>query len=196
MPALAAIRLPAATTPMSAMVTPPSARAPSTASDARSTMSLSGCLPNLVIEIPSTHTSSVAMSSRLLGFEPEPDRFGAFVVRTDYLGGQADLHPERHVLGVGGDVDQIGTHTGPRAVDHGRHVGGGDAGGGEGHDGERPDLPLGRDVHLGEPAASATGAGVAPVEEAGPARGAIVGHQVGIVPQHQVVDERDLFGHL
>ena len=65
MPALACIRLPAAMTPMSFMVTPPSARAPRTASEARSTRSWSGCLPNLVMWIPRIHRSSDAMVSSL-----------------------------------------------------------------------------------------------------------------------------------
>ena len=41
----------------------------------------------------------------------------------------------------------------------------------------------------------AAGAGVAAVEEPGPARGALVGHQVRVVPQHQVVDQRNLLRH-
>ena len=42
---------------------------------------------------------------------------------------------------------------------------------------------------------SQRGAGVAPVEEAGAAGGALVGHQMRVVPQHQVVDQRDLLRH-
>ena len=58
MPAPAAIRFPAASTPMSFMLTPASARAFIEASEARSIVSLSGCLPNFVIEIPRIQTSS------------------------------------------------------------------------------------------------------------------------------------------
>jgi hypothetical protein len=43
------IRLPAASTPMSFIVTPPSARAACAASAARSTVSSSGCFPNFVM---------------------------------------------------------------------------------------------------------------------------------------------------
>src|SRR6056297_732476 len=53
------IRLPAASTPMSAMVTPPSASAAMTASEARSTTSRSVCLPNLVMLIPRIQMSSL-----------------------------------------------------------------------------------------------------------------------------------------
>ena len=56
------IRLPAAMTPMSAMVTPPSASAAITASDARSTTSWSVCLPNLVMLIPRIQMSSLTVS--------------------------------------------------------------------------------------------------------------------------------------
>ena len=58
------IRLPAASTPMSAIVTPPSFKAAIVASAARSKVSLSGCLPNLVMAIPRIHTSSLAMMGR------------------------------------------------------------------------------------------------------------------------------------
>src|SRR6202022_1233692 len=59
MPALAFIRFPAASTPLSAMVTPASESAPMAAWAARSTASRSGCLPNLVIRIPRIQTSSL-----------------------------------------------------------------------------------------------------------------------------------------
>ena len=58
-------RQPAARMPMSFIVTPPSASAASAASAARSTWSLSGCLPNLVILIPRIQTLSL-MSNLLL----------------------------------------------------------------------------------------------------------------------------------
>ena len=70
---------------MSFIVTPPSASAASAASEARSTVSLSGCLPNLVMLIPRIQMSSliaapVVQSSCLGGFEAEADGFGAVVV--------------------------------------------------------------------------------------------------------------------
>ncbi len=71
MPALALIRLPAARMPMSFMVTPPSASAARAASAARSTVSWSGCLPNLVMLIPRIQMSSlIGQASR--GSKPKP----------------------------------------------------------------------------------------------------------------------------
>src|SRR5829696_2227180 len=58
MPALAAMRLPAARTPICCMVTPPSDSAPMAASAARSIVSWSLCFPNLVMWIPRIQTSS------------------------------------------------------------------------------------------------------------------------------------------
>src|SRR5947209_13932183 len=98
MGAPAPIRLPAASTPMSFIVTPASDSAPIAASAARSTVSLSGCLPNLVIWIPRIHTSSAAILSLLLslqlvdGLEAEADGLGAFLVVADRERGQAHLH--------------------------------------------------------------------------------------------------------
>jgi hypothetical protein len=69
------MRFPAAKIPISAIVTPASANAAIAASDPRSTMSLSECLPNLVIAIPRIQMSSLAMMSafafvvRILGIE-------------------------------------------------------------------------------------------------------------------------------
>ena len=64
----APIRLPTASTPTSAMVTPPSSSAPRAASEARSITSLSRCLPNLVIWIPRIHRSSDATTASVLGW--------------------------------------------------------------------------------------------------------------------------------
>ena len=64
--------------PMSFIDTPPSLRAPWTASAARSTVSLSGCLPNLVMWIPRIQMSSLALivccsvSQLLAGSNPKP----------------------------------------------------------------------------------------------------------------------------
>src|ERR1700683_794255 len=166
------LRLPAPMTPMSLIVTPPSASAPRTASDARSTVSRSGCFPNLVMWIPRTHTSSDAdaIASTSQWFEAEADRFGAVLVRADHFGAQAHLHARGHVLGVGGHVHQIGPHAGAVAVHHGGHEGDGDPRCGERDDGEGPHLTGRGNGHPLELGALAGGAGVAPVEEAGPAR--------------------------
>src|ERR687891_434403 len=111
------MRLPAANTPMSRIVTPPSASAPIAASAARSTVSLSGCLPNLVMWIPRIQTSSFAMSLRLSALD-------------------------------GLDVDHVGAHRRPVAVDEPSDEGHRDAGRGQRHDGERPQLALRRHRNL------------------------------------------------
>src|SRR5437588_248397 len=151
MPALAAIKFPAAMTPMSAIVTPASARAPVAASAARSTVSLSACLPNLVIWIPRIQMSSLALIGLLLSlcgssghwFEAEADRLGSCRVAADRKCRQPHFHAVADVLGIRIDVDQIGADLGAVAVDDGGHEWSGDAGRGEGHDGERPNRALG-----------------------------------------------------
>src|SRR5262245_8850035 len=163
--ALAAIRLPAASTPMSCMVTPPSARAPRAASEARSIVSLSGCLPNLVIVIPRIQTSS-AMSVRLLGAEPEPDGFRAGTVDTDGERREPDLHAQPDVFRSGLRAHDVAPHAGPVAVDHGGHERHGDARRGHGHDGERLYLALRGHPHLAEVGSAARRTGVATIEEA------------------------------
>ena len=65
---------------------------------------------------------------------------------------------------------------------------------GEGDDGERAHLALGGDLDGVEVGAAAVGAGVAPVEVAGAACVALVGHEVRLVTEDEVVDERDLRG--
>src|ERR1700677_2477062 len=191
------MRLPAPMMPMSFMVTPPSASAPWTACEARSVVSRSGCFPNLVMWIPRTHTSSDADAIVLTsqGFETEADCLGAVVVGADHVGRQADLHAQRHVFGIGCHVDEIGLHAGAVAVDDSGHVGHGDPRGGEGDDGESPHLAARRDIGLLEICALAGRAGVAAIEEAGAARGALVRHQMRVVSQLQVVDQRDLLRH-
>src|SRR5271165_3081025 len=193
-PALAAIRLPAPIIPTSFMVTPPSVSAPSTASEARSTMSLSGCFPNLVMWIPRIQTSSAAISTSQ-GFEAEADRFGSILILPDCLGGQAHRHPERDVLGIGFDIDQVRPHTGALAVDQGGDVGNRHPRRGERHDGEGLHLTGGRDVDLLELGLAAAGTAVPAVEEACAATRAFVRLQMGLGVEHQVVDERDLLGH-
>src|SRR4051794_22686288 len=125
------MRLPAARMPMSRIVMPPSDNAPMTASDARSTVSFSGCLPNLVMWIPRIQMSSAIIPplglsgragrapvddrgpgasdcsspSRVGSFrrcETESDRLGAGAVDADHLGRELHLHADVHVLRVGG----------------------------------------------------------------------------------------------
>src|ERR1700735_2263102 len=141
------MRLPAPMMPMSFMVTPPSARAPWTACDARSVVSRSGCFPNFVMWMPRIHTSSDADAIVLTsqGFETEAHCLGAVVVGADHLGGQADLHAQRHVFGIGRHGDEIGFQPGAVTVDDGGHVGHRDPRCGEGDDGERPHLAARRE---------------------------------------------------
>src|SRR5690606_32762709 len=194
MPAEAFIRLPAARTPMSFIVTPPSASAPRAASAARSTVSLSGCLPNLVMWIPRIQMSD-AMSVPLHGPEAEPDRLGALAVGADREGGQLDLHAQADVVGRRLDVEDVDPHARAVAVHDGGDEGHGDARRGHRHDGERAHLALGRHLDGAELLAAAARAGVAAVEVAGAAPGALLGFEVRAVAQHQVVHQRDLFGH-
>src|SRR5215471_5694227 len=194
MPAPAAMRLPAASTPMSFMDTPASASAAWAASEARSIVSLSGCFPNLVMWMPRIQTSS-AMSVRLQRGEPEADGLGAGAVGADRERGELDLHAQRDVLGIGLDPDEVAPHAGAVAVDDRGDEGHRDAGGGHRHDGERPDLALGGDGHRAEVLPAARRTGVAAIEEPGTAGGALVRLQVRVVAQHQVVDQGYLSSH-
>src|SRR5258706_4260849 len=96
------MRLPAASTPICFIVTPRSFNAPSAASAARSTLSLSGYLPNLVMWIPRIQTLS-AISSPLGSdrLEAEADGFGAVVVSADRVGRELHFHPEMDVIRIG-----------------------------------------------------------------------------------------------
>src|SRR5258706_1559213 len=166
------IRLPAAITPMSFIDTPPSASAPSVASVARPSTSLSWCLPNWVILMPRIQTSSRAMGGFLSKegsadrLEAEVDRLGAFGVRADRECREPDFHAELHVLGVGRHVDEVGAHARALAVDDGGHERHRDAGGRERDDRERAQLALTRDRHLLERGAGTVRARLAAVEEA------------------------------
>src|SRR5688572_9831011 len=159
MGAPAPMRLPAARMPMSFMVTPPSASAAMAASAARSTVSRSGCLPNFVMRMPRMKMSS--LMSGLQGLEAEADGLGAVVVGADREGGQLDLHPEGHVLGIGVGVDHVAADAGAVAVDDPGHERHRHAGGGEGHDREGLQLALGGDRRVLELRSEARGAGVA-----------------------------------
>src|ERR1700712_3292772 len=183
--AFAAIRFPAASTPISAMLTPASASAPVAAWAARSTVSRSGCLPNLVMRMPSIQISSLALigiapsstgdDRSFGGLEAEANRFGALGVGADGVGGEPNLHAIADVLGIRLDVDEVGPHPGTvRAVDHGSNERGRDPRRGEGDDRERAHGALGRDRNGGELGREATGARVAPVEEPSLAIGAFL----------------------
>ena len=92
------------------------------------------------------------------------------------------------MLGIRVDVDQISSHTRPLTINQRRDVGDAYAGGGEGNNGESPDLAVGADVGLLELGLTAVGARVAAIEEAGAAGGAFVGHEVRGIVQDQIVD--------
>src|SRR5580700_8305344 len=113
-------RFPAPMMPMSFMVTPPSARAPETASDARSAMSLSGCLPNLVMWMPRIQMSSLMAVSSSGRFSADrlvakADRLDAFFVGANRKRRQTKLHSERDLLGGGVNVHHVGPDG--RAID-------------------------------------------------------------------------------
>src|ERR1700744_2941158 len=103
-------------TPMSAIVTPASASAPVAASAAKSTVSRSGCLPNLVIRIPRIQISSLVLiavaPSSFGGLEAEANCLGALGIGSHRVGGQPHLHPVANVLGIGLDVDEVAAHLG------------------------------------------------------------------------------------
>src|SRR5437879_5390655 len=195
MPAAALMRWPAARTPMSFMVTPPSLSAPRAASDARSMVSLSGCFPNFVMSMPRMKTSSLAIGGSFQRLEAEAHGLGALRVRANWERREADLHAQLHVVGVGRRVDDVAAHAGAAAVDHAGDERDRDTRRRERHDRVRLELTLGGDGDLLEVGATARCARVAAIEEAGAAGGALVGHEVRVRPEHQVVNQRDLFGH-
>src|SRR6516165_3956076 len=91
------------------------------ASAARSTVSRSGCLPNLVMWMPRIQMSSLAMSVTFHRFEAEADGFGALIVSPHHIRRQADFHSRVHMLGVGSHVDDVAADARPVAVDHPGH---------------------------------------------------------------------------
>ena len=172
---------------------------PCTASAARSTVSLSGCLPNLVMWIPRIQSSSdadvivvnlpgVRSRSRPLRCRCRPCRSTSVVRRT--------FMPVLTCSGSGVTLIRLARTLVPSQSTTAATNGHRDPGRGERHDGEgrAPHRSSALDT-VSNSVASAGGAGVATVEEAGAARGALVGHQVRVVPQHQVVDQRDLLRH-
>ncbi len=130
----------------------------------------------------------------LEGSKPNPIASVPLAVGADDLGGQPDLHAQRHVLGIGRDVDQVGPHAGASAVDQGGHVGDRNPGAAKLTMVKARTSPS-VGMSTGRTRSGRSGTGVAPVEEPGAAGGALVGHQVGLVAEHQVVDQRDLLGH-
>ena len=104
---------------MSRIVTPPSASAPRAASAARSTVSLSGCLPNLVMWMPRIQTSSLAIDavSFLPRLEAEADRFGAAAsVPTGSVASRTFM-PSVTCSGSGVTLHRLRAHARAAAVD-------------------------------------------------------------------------------
>jgi hypothetical protein len=129
------------------------------------------------------------------GFETEIDRLDAVAVLSDRKRGELDGHAQLHVIGVRFDVDDVGSYTGSIAIDDRRNEWDIDTRGREGHDGVGTDFALGCDSDLVELGSRALAAGIASVEEARTASGALIGFEVGVVAEYQVIDEGDLFGH-
>src|SRR5215208_1372105 len=191
------MRLPAASTPMSAMVTPASERAPIAASAARSTVSRFGCLPNLVIRIPMIQIWSLALiccsfvacgvgSSR--GLEAEADGLCPVGVGADRERCESYLHPVVDMFRVGLDIDEVGPHLSAVAVHHGSDERDADPRCGERDDRERPHRSFGRDRDGLEFGGEAAGACIPPVEEPRTAVGAFPRDQVRFtVVKNQVV---------
>src|SRR5271165_1805784 len=148
MPAGPPVTLPAAKTWMSRTDTPPSASAPRAASDARSTRSLPGCLPNFVMWAPRIHTVSGITRllfwrlGRLGRLEAEADRFDALVIRSHAECAQPDRHAEPQPLRIGFHVDEVRADAGAVHVDHAGGIGHGHTRGRHGHDRERAQDPL------------------------------------------------------
>src|SRR3954451_21568171 len=108
MPPPPPMRLPAASTPMSFIDTPPSLSAAITASAARSTVSLSGYLPNFVMWMPRIQMSPLAIvRSPSDRFEAEADGLDALIARANPVDCQLHLNAELHVLGTGLRVDDV-----------------------------------------------------------------------------------------
>ena len=188
------MRLPAATTPMSCMVTPPSARAPRAASAARSTVSLSGCLPNLVMVIP-----RIQMSSALAMISSPPrarsrsrwPRCRRRRCRPSWVASRTFM-PSWTWSGSGSVLMTLPRTLVPSQSTTPATKGTGTPGAANDTMVKLRSSPSVATVDLLELGAGARRAGVAPVEEPRPAGRALVRLQVRASPKHQVVDQRDL----
>ena len=98
-PAPAFIRFPTPSTPTSEREIPASFSASRLASAARSTTSLSGCLPNLVILDPIIQiVSDPIFSSYLYWFKAESYCFRTFTIFSHRIRHQLNLHPQSHIF--------------------------------------------------------------------------------------------------
>ena len=91
----------------------------------------------------------VLRNERRLGrrFEAEIDRFDSLLVLPDGEGGEFDRHAELHVVWGSFDIHNVSPHTRATTVDDCRDERHLDSRSSEGHDGEGPDLALGRNIH-------------------------------------------------
>src|SRR6266480_6396079 len=149
------IRFPAARMFICFMLTPASPSAPRAASDARSTESLSGCLPNFVMWMPRIQTSSLiaVLSDQAVSsgrFEAEANGLGPRFVGTEGERGEPELHSEAHVLWIGVGVDHVAAHARAVAVDHAGHERNRYPRGSQRDDREGLELALGRNVDVSE----------------------------------------------
>ncbi len=95
----------------------------------------------------------------------------------------------------GFNVDEVATHTGAAAINHGSHERNRDARRCERDDGERTDLTGGLDWDLPKSSSRTAGTRVASIEEAGAARLTLVCDQMRVVAQDEVVDVGDCRSH-
>ena len=191
---------------MSFIVTPPSARAPMAASAARSTMSLSGCLPNFVMWMPRIQMSSLAHAwcsvlddaravawpvrsrSRWLRCRCRPSP-SEYVARRTFM-------PSVTCSGSGSTLMMLPRTLVPSQSTTADTNGTGMPGAANGDDRERAHVAVGRHVDLRE-----LGAEARRRRRCGGRRTCApqlvhwCRHEVRAVAEHQVVDERDLFAH-
>ena len=170
---------------MSFIVTPPSASAPIAASAARSTVSLSGCLPNLVMWIPRIQMSSLAICSAPSSVERVRSRSRSpRCRRCRCRSGRSRAAPSCRACTCSGSGSTL-TSWRARSCRRSRRPRPRTAPGCPARrsddDRERAHLALGRDVDRAELGAEAGGARVAPVEEPGAAARALVGDEVRLV---------------
>ena len=157
----------------------------------------SGCLPNLVMWIPRTQTSSChAIALNLPGVR---NRTRSLRCRSSSVPitsvASRTFMPRVTCSGSGSTLIRLARTLVPSQSTDGGHVGHRDPGAAKATMVKARTSPLVGDVGLGEVGWPAVGAGIAPAEEAGSARGALVGHQMRGLPQLQVVDQRNLLCH-
>ena len=131
-----------------------------------------------------------------VGLEPEPDGLGACLVGTQRIGRQPHLHAQSaRGRGRAGTLITLARTLVPSQSITPATKGTGMPGAANDTIVKVLSVPLVGDVDGREALVAAGGAGVAAVEEPGPARLALVGHQMRITAQDQIVHERNLLCH-